>query len=91
MKKPRIRGKLAPKSVVNPKHGMQFVPVVGKFMVNFGAVELLTYAWFDHQARDDVLIDHAFTLPFGRRVDLILKMVEREGMPDEWKERSTNA
>ena|SRR5687767_1241585 len=66
------------KTVVNPKEAADLVPLVGKFMVNFGAIEYQSQLWIDRLAQDEALVDLAIESQFSRRVDLIGDLVTRE-------------
>jgi hypothetical protein len=85
------RRKLKTDTVVNPPHGQELIPLVGKLMLNFGTVELQSHLWIDHLSHDDLLVDMALEAPFGRRVDLIHQLIDREQLPPSLKERAHEA
>lgn len=76
--------------LVHQAEGQPFVEPVGKLMINFGGIELYSYIWIIELSRDEVLLDLAVDLSFGRRVELILHLIERERMPKGWKANSTD-
>lgn len=63
---------------INAKASEPFVAAVGKMMVNFGAIELLTYIWIDRLAKDPVVLNLALGMPFSKRLDLIQQLIIRE-------------
>ena len=67
----------------------QIAPDIGKFILNFGSIEWLTYIWITELALDDLLLEVASDMPLGKRLDLLAMMIERSRMPKRWKNLSS--
>ena len=61
---------------VNHKATEPWVSAIGKLMVNFGAIELATYAWIDRLAKDRLLHDLAIDMPLAKRLEILDELVE---------------
>ena len=60
---------------------------VGKLMLNFGAIELLSLVWVDTLGQDEVLRYVALEMQFSKRVELILRLVKRSRLPTDLDKR----
>ena len=50
---------------------------IGKLIINFGAIEALSYFWIKELSKDELLSEISFDTPLGRRIDIICKLVQR--------------
>jgi hypothetical protein len=88
-RQPRRKGQTG--TVVNSPYGQELVPLVGKLILNFGALEMQSHLWIDHLSKDDVLVDLALESQFSRRVELIHQFIDREDLDLKVKERAHEA
>ncbi len=66
---------------LNSKYTDPWVVAIGKFMINFGGVEWLTFLWLETLAKDEILKDVAVDMPLTRRIELIQKLLEQRNIP----------
>ena len=65
---------------LNSKHTDPWIHAIGKFMINFGSIELLSFIWVDRLSKDLILHDIALDMQLSKRIDLIRKLVERSSL-----------
>ncbi len=82
-RQPRRRG--ATDFELNPRHLGPWIDAIGKFILNFGGLELQTHLWIDVMAKDDALPTVAVDMLFSRRIQLIVDLVQREDLPQALK------
>jgi hypothetical protein len=76
---------------VGAQHMTPWETPVGKLMLNFGGLELLSHLYVQHLARDPAMTWLATDMPFSKRLDLIIGLVDREDLPKSAKERMRNS
>lgn len=76
---------------INPKGTDPWIWAIGKIMINFGAVEALSYVLIDKLTRDPLLHDLALDMPFKKRISVIEDMIEREDIPEDLKQEANGA
>jgi hypothetical protein len=62
----------------------EWVTLVGEAILAFGQIELITHRWLAHAPRD-AISKAAGRLPFARRVDLILEILEARTLDENGK------
>ena len=62
---------------INPKSAHSFVDGIGKYMINFGTIEILTYLYIEILSHDEVVYDLSMNMTLSRRLDLINKLAEK--------------
>lgn len=63
---------------INHPSSIVWAESIGKLLLNFGALELLTYLWIAYLSnRDDVVLDLASEMQLNRRINLILELLRR--------------
>ena len=65
------------------EHTQPWLLPAGKFILNFGILELLSLVWIGELARDDALLDVANDLSLARRLRLIGTLISRGNLPSE--------
>jgi len=60
---------------LNPKHTDPWITAIGKFMVNFGGIEWVTFLWIDRLTDDRVLKDLTLEMPLARRIEVIRRLL----------------
>ena len=50
---------------------------MGKFILNFGGLELISLMWIEELGRDDLLLDLGADMPLSKRLDLVRVLVKR--------------
>jgi len=65
--------------------------VVGELIMTFGVLEFLSHLYVQHLARDSAMTWLAIDMPFSKRLDLIIGLVDREDLPKSAKERMRNS
>ena len=76
---------------VNRRDGDELIMLVGKLIVNCGAVELLTFIWIRELTTDGALFDVAMDMPLGRRIDLIMDLLKERGADPKLLAKSKKA
>jgi hypothetical protein len=61
-----------------------WIDAIGKLIVNFTSIELVTYVWID-KLGDPTLHHSSLGRPFARRVDTICELIRRSSAPDSVK------
>jgi hypothetical protein len=59
--------------------------------MNFGSLELMSYLWIDLLAEDDLLFEESLDYPYCRRVQLILKALDRTPTVQDLSDRASAA
>jgi hypothetical protein len=65
---------------VDSKHSDPWIIAIGKFMINFGAIEQLSFSWVESLSKDPADFEKALDLQLSKRIDLILRLVERSDL-----------
>jgi hypothetical protein len=66
--------------VLDSSHTEPWLVPLGKFILNFGAIELMSLVWTAELGRDDVLLDLANDMPLSKRLVLISTLVRRSSL-----------
>ena len=71
---------------LNNSHSLPYATAVGKFLMNFGSVELMSHAWIDSLSTDPLLAKLAMEMQFAKRIALIRLLVNRSSAPESTKQ-----
>src|SRR5260221_1793336 len=62
-----------------------FAGMIGGLLLNFGALEFLSYRWVEILSTDPIARDLAIDMLLGKRIELIKRLVERCAWPEDKK------
>lgn len=63
---------------INHPSALVWAESIGKLILNFGALELLTYLWIAYLTdKNDIVLDLSSEMPLNRRIQLILELLRR--------------
>lgn len=77
--------------VVNPQCGEKLSLQVGMFLVNFGAIELLSYEWLRKSSPSQKAFSMSIKQSFNDRVNKIIKLVKSMSLDNQSKNNIMNA
>lgn len=66
----------------------QWPKLIGSFLINFGAVEVILFQWIDKLSKDSIVRDIAIDLPLNKRLGLVCELVKRSGFSVERKQKA---
>jgi hypothetical protein len=74
---------------VTPEEEMRHWPeLIGSFVINFGAVEMIIFQWIDKHSTDQIVRDMAIDLPLNKRLKLVCDLIQRSNLPPESKQKA---
>lgn len=62
--------------------------LIGSFVINFGAVEMIIFQWIDKHSTDQIVRDMAIDLPLNKRLKLVCDLIQRSNLPPESKQKA---
>ena len=65
-----------------------FAGMVGGLLLNFGALEFISYRWAEILSTDKVVRDLAIDMPLAKRIGLIKRLIERSGWREDQKKEA---
>lgn len=63
-------------TAIDPPHTQQWIEPIGKFVLNFAAIELECYLWLSVMLRDPQRVSSMIATPFKSRVDILLERID---------------
>jgi hypothetical protein len=66
---------------LNSEHTWPWVTAIGKFMINFGGVEFVSFLWIERLTDNELLREIATDATLSKRIQLIKKLVEQRELP----------
>jgi hypothetical protein len=69
-------------------NGKDWNEIVGAFLINFGAVEMVLLNWIIKFSTDAIVRDIAIELPMNKRLGLVCDLIKRSTMSEERKGRA---
>lgn len=75
-------------SQMNTDQGAEWARLVGGFLMNCGAMEVVLFNWIDQLSTDKIVRDIAIDLPLSKRLPLVCTLIKRSTMPEEQKKRA---
>ena len=67
---------------------MDWNKIVGAFLINFGAAEMVLLNWINKFSTDTIVRDIAIELPMNKRLALVCDLIKRSSLPEELKSRA---
>jgi hypothetical protein len=62
--------------------------IIGAFLINFGAIEMLLLQWIRKFSTDSIVCDIAIDLPLNKRLALVCQLLKRSDLSEERKKRA---
>jgi hypothetical protein len=73
-------------AIMDTTQGMKWEPLIGAFIMNFGAVEMASFQWITALSADPVVLrDLAIDMQFRKRISLVCQLIERSATSAEQK------
>ena len=67
-------------AILNPEWTEPWVAQIGKYILNFGAIEHISFLWIVELEEAEVELDDLSAAPFSRRVNRILSLVKKRAL-----------
>jgi hypothetical protein len=73
---------------MTPDEMSQCAKLIGSFLMNFGAVDVILFKWIDKYSTDPIVRDLAIDLPLSKRLALVCELIKRSSLPEESKKKA---
>ena len=60
-------------------------PLIGAYIMNFGAVEVVLLNWIGKHCSDKIVRDLAIDMPLHKRLSLVRELIKRSDLPEDQK------
>jgi hypothetical protein len=71
--------------MLNQEGTEPWINAIGRLILNFGAVEALSFGWIGALSKDMVVHDLAIDMPLSKRLELIYQLIDRAELPNKFK------
>lgn len=72
---------------INHDSGGPWAFGIGKLLINFGALEMLSYVWIERLGRNQILYELAIEMDFSHRIQVIQTLIAASSLSKDLKER----
>jgi hypothetical protein len=77
--------------LVNPPHREDWPCMIGGLVINFGAIETLTYEWIRRLSPDPSHLETVLKKPFRTRVEKLRDLINESDLPEDLKSEASGA